>query len=171
LNEVCGILERASTSRPSDEWSDNDYDVLADSAVVGRIMKGVEPEGTPWLWTLAYGQHKDRSPTHGYEATGEAEIHKPGLLPLFHGFDACCAVFNKNALYQNLFARFRRGKAKVTLIANYKVPIKAQSNAKLALMDIQHKSMLAIINGLREICLVPEEPASVHHGIIRIFVK
>jgi hypothetical protein len=30
------------------------------------------PEGTPWLWTLAYGQYEDRTPTQGYEATREA---------------------------------------------------------------------------------------------------
>ena len=30
----------------------------------GRIMKAsAAPEGTPWLWTLAYGQHEDRTPT------------------------------------------------------------------------------------------------------------
>jgi len=33
------ILERASASRLSGEWSDDDYDVLADGAVVGRIFK------------------------------------------------------------------------------------------------------------------------------------
>ena len=33
------ILQRASVSRPSGEWSDDDFDVLADGAVVGRIMK------------------------------------------------------------------------------------------------------------------------------------
>jgi hypothetical protein len=33
------ILKRASASRPSGEWSDDDFDVLADGAVVGRIMK------------------------------------------------------------------------------------------------------------------------------------
>jgi hypothetical protein len=32
-------LKRASASRPSGEWSDDDYDVLADGAAVGRIMK------------------------------------------------------------------------------------------------------------------------------------
>jgi hypothetical protein len=32
-------LKRASASRPSGEWNENDYDVLADSAVVGRIFK------------------------------------------------------------------------------------------------------------------------------------
>jgi hypothetical protein len=60
------ILKRASASRPSGEWSEDDYDVLADGAVVGRIMKAhAAPEGSPWFWTLAYGQHEDRSPTHG----------------------------------------------------------------------------------------------------------
>jgi hypothetical protein len=33
------ILKRASASRPSGEWNDDDYDVLADGDVVGRIMK------------------------------------------------------------------------------------------------------------------------------------
>ena len=33
------ILKRASASRRSGEWSDDDYDVLADGVVVGRIMK------------------------------------------------------------------------------------------------------------------------------------
>jgi hypothetical protein len=33
------ILKRASASRCSGEWSDDDYDVLADSEVVGRIFK------------------------------------------------------------------------------------------------------------------------------------
>ena len=33
------ILKRASASRPSGEWNDDDYDVLAEGAVVGRILK------------------------------------------------------------------------------------------------------------------------------------
>ena len=49
------VLKRASASRPSGEWGEDDYDVLADGAVVGRIMRAAaEPEGTPWLWTLAF---------------------------------------------------------------------------------------------------------------------
>jgi hypothetical protein len=32
------------------------------------------PLGTPWLWTLVCGQHEDRTPTHGYEATREAAM-------------------------------------------------------------------------------------------------
>jgi hypothetical protein len=46
------ILKRASASRSSGEWNDDDFDVLAESEVVGRIMKAAAaPVGTPWLWT------------------------------------------------------------------------------------------------------------------------
>jgi hypothetical protein len=49
--------------------------VLADGAVVGRILKVyAAPVGTPWMWTLAFGQHEDRAPTHGYAATSEAAM-------------------------------------------------------------------------------------------------
>jgi hypothetical protein len=66
------ILKRASAGRPSGQWSDDDYDVLEGDVVVGRIMKAAaSPVGTPWLWTLAFGHHEDRSPTHGYAATRE----------------------------------------------------------------------------------------------------
>jgi hypothetical protein len=42
---------------------------LPKAMVVGRIMKAAAaPVGTPWLWTLAYGYHEDRMPTH--TATG-----------------------------------------------------------------------------------------------------
>jgi len=69
------VLKRASASRLSGEWSDDDYDVLSDGIVVGRIMKAAAaPVGQPWLWTLASGHHEDRTPTHGYEATREAAI-------------------------------------------------------------------------------------------------
>jgi hypothetical protein len=69
------VLKRASASRLSIEWSDDDFDVLAEGIVVGRIMKAAAaPVGTPWLWTLAYGQHEDRSPIYGYEATREAAM-------------------------------------------------------------------------------------------------
>jgi len=33
------LLKHASVSRPSGEWNDDDYDVLADGVAVGRIMK------------------------------------------------------------------------------------------------------------------------------------
>jgi hypothetical protein len=44
------VLKRASASRPSGEWSDDDYDVLADGFVVGRIFKvNAAPVGQPWM--------------------------------------------------------------------------------------------------------------------------
>ena len=54
------------------EWNEDDFDVLEDGAVVGRIFKvNAAPVGTPWMWTLAFGHHEDRSPTHGYAASRE----------------------------------------------------------------------------------------------------
>ena len=50
----------------------DDIDVLADGAVVGRIfLSNAAPVGTAWMWTLTFGHHEDRTPTHGYEPTRE----------------------------------------------------------------------------------------------------
>ena len=69
------ILKRASASRPSGEWGDDDFDVLAEGVVVGRIMKAAAvPVGMSWMWTLAFGYHEDRARTHGYEPTREAAM-------------------------------------------------------------------------------------------------
>ena len=69
------ILKRAAASSLFSERGDDDYDVLAEGIVVGRIMKAAAASvGAPWLWTLAYGQHEDRSPIYGYEATREAAM-------------------------------------------------------------------------------------------------
>jgi hypothetical protein len=69
------ILKRAWASRPSGQWNDEDYDVLEDGAVVGRIFQvHTAPVGMPWMWTLAFGHEEDRKPTHGYAATREAAM-------------------------------------------------------------------------------------------------
>ena len=61
------ILKRASASRSPGEWKDNDYDVLVDGGVVGRIMKVMAaPAGGP------RGYREDRTPTHAYATTWEA---------------------------------------------------------------------------------------------------
>ena len=68
------ILKRASASRPSGDWNDDDYDVLADGAVVGRILKvHAAPVGSPWMWTLVFGHHEGRT-LYGYAATREAAM-------------------------------------------------------------------------------------------------
>ena len=74
-NNQVSVVKRASISRPSGEWNDDDFDVLSDGEVVGRIMKAnAAPAGSPWLWTLAFGHHEDRTPRHGYAATREAAM-------------------------------------------------------------------------------------------------
>jgi hypothetical protein len=49
------ILKRASISRPDGQWSDNDFDVLADGKVIGRIYENADI-GTPpdmrWFWSV-----------------------------------------------------------------------------------------------------------------------
>jgi hypothetical protein len=69
------MLKRASASRPSGQWSNDDYDVLADGGGVGRIFNAnAAPVETPWMWTLAFGHHEDRTPAHGYAATREVAM-------------------------------------------------------------------------------------------------
>ena len=49
--------------------------MLADGIVVGRLTKAAAaPEGKPWMWTLAYGQHERPHADDGYEATREAAM-------------------------------------------------------------------------------------------------
>jgi hypothetical protein len=52
-----------------------DDSTCCEDEAVDRIRKVIAaPEDTPWMWTLAYGQHRDRSPTHGFEPTREAAM-------------------------------------------------------------------------------------------------
>ena len=51
------LLKRAAASRLSGEWNDDDFDVLADGVVVGRIFKAdAAPARTPWMWTMPAGR-------------------------------------------------------------------------------------------------------------------
>jgi hypothetical protein len=64
------ILKRASESDPADN-----YEVLADDVLVGRIMRvAAASERTPCFWSLASDYRKDRAATHGYEPTREAAM-------------------------------------------------------------------------------------------------
>jgi hypothetical protein len=52
---IRGSSKRASESRPCGEWKDEDYEVLADGKVVGRIYEDASA-GTPpelrWGWSI-----------------------------------------------------------------------------------------------------------------------
>ena len=64
------ILKRASASHSSSEWSEEDYDVLDDAVVVGRIFTSlVAPKDAPWFWSLAHAHVSNRRPTSGIAAT------------------------------------------------------------------------------------------------------
>jgi hypothetical protein len=69
------ILKRASASRSSGQWGADDYDVLENGGVVGRIFKvpAAAPEGRPWMWASGHGRHIERA-AHGYAATREAAM-------------------------------------------------------------------------------------------------
>jgi hypothetical protein len=81
------ILKRAAASRTSGEWREDDYDVVADGIMVGRIMKATAaPEGTPWFWTLAYGHRgtvgePTATPRHAKERWRRSNAYVAGSLP------------------------------------------------------------------------------------------
>jgi hypothetical protein len=68
------ILKRANTSRLSGQWSDDDYDVLENGVVVGRIfLSAAAPRNRPWMWASGHNGHIKRVAL-GYEATREAAM-------------------------------------------------------------------------------------------------
>ena len=68
------ILKRAALSRPSGEWSDDDFHVLTEGIVVGRIFKvPVAPQDRPWMWASGHNGEIRRA-AHGYQPTREAAM-------------------------------------------------------------------------------------------------
>ena len=69
------VFNRAAASRSAEQWDRDDYEVLADGVVVGRIFVSlVAPKDAPWFWCLTHGHHRVRAPTHGTAATCEAAM-------------------------------------------------------------------------------------------------
>jgi hypothetical protein len=66
------FLKRASASRSSGQWRDDDYDVLESGGGVGRIffLDAVGPQGRPWTWASGHNGDIKRA-AHGYESTRE----------------------------------------------------------------------------------------------------
>ena len=55
-------------------WNENDYDVLEDGVVVGRIFKvPIAPGDRHWMWTSGQNSHIRRE-AHGYESMREAAM-------------------------------------------------------------------------------------------------
>jgi hypothetical protein len=69
------ILKRASASRPSGEWRDDDFDVLENGAVVGRIFfSPAAPTDRPWMWASGHSAESVARAAYGYEPTREAAM-------------------------------------------------------------------------------------------------
>jgi hypothetical protein len=69
------ILKHASASQPSGQWRDDDYDVLEDGVVVGRISKEqVAPPDRPWMWASGHSADSISRAAYGYEPTREAAM-------------------------------------------------------------------------------------------------
>jgi len=69
------ILKRASASRTSGQWKEDDYDVLADGVVVGRIYGDASASTPPelrWFWSIL--EVIPDIKTHGHAATREAAM-------------------------------------------------------------------------------------------------
>jgi hypothetical protein len=59
--------------QPAPARGPNDYEVIADDWIVGRIvLSDASPAERPWLWSLDL--YRGREPTHGYEPTREAAL-------------------------------------------------------------------------------------------------
>jgi hypothetical protein len=53
-------------------WSDDDYVVLNDGQVVGRIMTHPQaPDGQPWFWSITAREKPPSIQNGGYSATRE----------------------------------------------------------------------------------------------------
>jgi hypothetical protein len=73
------VLKRTKFSRPSGQWQDEDYDVLADGQVVGCILESGSRFGSPelqWRWSIITIVPGTPGVTNGYAATREEAMAK-----------------------------------------------------------------------------------------------
>jgi hypothetical protein len=67
-------LKRASKSRPSGTWSDDDYDVFDRDRHIGRIMwTHAAPEDRRWFWTIT-ARVPQSAYDRGYAASRESAM-------------------------------------------------------------------------------------------------
>jgi hypothetical protein len=68
-------LKRAHGSLPLGDYRGEDYDVLADSVVVGRIFISlIAPLNAQWFWSIAFHHQRGHTPTHGTAETRDEAL-------------------------------------------------------------------------------------------------
>ena len=72
------VLKRASASRTSGEWREDDFDVLADGVVVGRIMKAEAAPGRDPM-DVAAGFRPSRRPHAHSRICGDTRGRHGGI--------------------------------------------------------------------------------------------
>jgi hypothetical protein len=73
------ILKRASASRSSGQWKNEDYDVLADGKAVGRIYEDASASTPPelrWFWSITAIVPASPGVTNDTAATREEAMAK-----------------------------------------------------------------------------------------------
>jgi hypothetical protein len=76
------ILIRARAFRPWGQWQDEDYDVLVDGKVVGRIYENASVSAPPdmrWFWSVTAIVPAIPNRTNGHEPTmdeAKAKFHE-----------------------------------------------------------------------------------------------
>jgi hypothetical protein len=69
-------LTRASLSRSAGgDWSEDDYDVVCDGNVVGRIFYSAgSPQDATWFWGIEFHLREGSGPHQGYAPDREAAL-------------------------------------------------------------------------------------------------
>jgi len=82
------VLKRASASRSSGEWSDDDYDVLSGDAVIGRVYedKAVGNPELQWFWSILRSNVGTRRPVWNNGRAPSLEEAKAQFRAAWEGF-------------------------------------------------------------------------------------
>ena len=71
------ILKPTGSHYGDGSWGDNDFVVLDDGQVVGRIMLHPQaPKRQPWMWTITARDMPPSTHNHGYADTREDAMAK-----------------------------------------------------------------------------------------------
>jgi hypothetical protein len=75
------ILKRAKVSRPSGQWRDDDFDLLEDGVIVGRIsLAPATPQDRQWMWASGHNGDSPLPPSAIVFAGNVAAHVSPALV-------------------------------------------------------------------------------------------